>query len=74
MQIGDRNDRVIERSMNVGDALGYVLFYLLANFRSCLGNDQVLLFLASDGFARTLACPGIGTSTLATARQTLAMS
>jgi hypothetical protein len=62
------------------DAFGDVLFNFFAYACCCgaallLGHSRFLLFLKRlCGFARTFAGTGIGASTLATARQTLAVT
>ena len=67
LTVGNGDDGVIERSMNVGDALSDVLFYLFANFGSSLCHVLSLLLLTSDGLARALAGSSIGTGALTTA-------
>jgi hypothetical protein len=74
LTVSDGDDGVVEGGVNVSDAFGNVLFDLLANFSSSLSHVLSLLLLASDSLARALAGTSIGTGTLTTARQALAMA
>jgi hypothetical protein len=74
MTVGDGDDGVVERCVNVGNALSDVLLDLLANFGSSLCHVLSLLLLASDGLARALAGAGIGTGALTAAGQALAVT
>src|SRR6476469_807926 len=72
LAVGDRDDGVVERSVDVRDAVGDDALDLLLDFRSCwLGHVGSLLL---DGLARTLAGACIGPGALAAQRQAAAMA
>src|SRR5690606_1997704 len=68
LAVGAGDDGVVERSVDVGEAVGDDALDLLLDFgRSWLGHAGRPLLL--DGFARTLAGAGVGAGALATQRQ-----
>src|SRR5690606_28885270 len=73
LAVGDRDDGVVERSVDVGDAVGDDALDLLLRLCSgWLGHDRFPLL--PDGPARTLAGAGIGPGALAAQRQAAAVA
>src|SRR5690606_12979670 len=72
LAVGDRDDGVVERSVDVRDAVGDDALDLLLRLASVgLGHFPSLL---PDGLARSLAGTGIGPGALAAQRQATAMA
>src|SRR5690606_26516516 len=67
LAVGDRDDGVVERSVDMGDAVGDDALDLLLRFGCRLGHGGGSLF--PDGPARTLAGAGIGPGALAAKRK-----
>src|SRR5690606_16122064 len=72
LAVGDGDDGVVERSVDVGDAVGDDALDLLLRLGCRLGHDLVSLF--PDGLARTLAGACIGPGALAAQREATAMA
>src|SRR5690606_14313092 len=74
LAVGDRDDGVVERSVDVRDAVGDDALDLLLLLGCCrLGHVESPRLLL-DGLARTLAGTGIGPGALAAQRQATAMT
>src|SRR5690606_29116211 len=71
LAVGDRDDGVVERSLDVGDAVGDDALDLLLGLVGRLVHWASLLL---DGLARALAGPGIGAGALAAHRQAAAVA
>src|SRR5690606_25703474 len=74
LTVGDRDDGVVERSVDVGDTVGDDSLDLLLRLVGSSRLGHGMGSLLSDGLARTLAGTCIGASALATQRKTTAMT
>ena len=69
--IGNRDNRIIERSVYMGDSIDHLLLNLLARF---LLSHAYTWFLLSNGTTRTFPRARICPATLSTYRQTTTMT